>query len=201
MLISNVRRCAKYLFLMLVVFSVSVGLKSSISHATIKVPEFPLENLQGVDTVVYLTGLGRDASGLINLTKGDVDAVIGESLKAVLGPSIIVESHRGKNLDDLNKPNIIIIRFGLNVRNDSVAKNKTVNTASLTMQIRQSYYHKPSMVIPTLNESYPFIVSSNTSESEQSIAEGVKFLTAHIASYFRCLKETACNLVAPYGWD
>lgn len=183
-------------------------------------PIFGLEDITGVTTILVSRDNGPDRSLFTTPPKiVDVkDALPDPVLLAVQEvfssqPWVKVMSFYDPDAHarmgaSSTKPSFVMLVFTVSSRQETV-DGKTIKVGSVGMQIwknrvRSAHEAAYRYALAQSPVTYPFLASKDEKETTKRITEGVRFLTAHLPSYFAYANKdlsgsTSMMLESPYG--
>jgi hypothetical protein len=180
-------------------------------------PQFDDSALRGIDTVVVYGSISDPSSGadlFPPLSKRIKDEhgrrVPSQFLLAVRdvfskAPWVSIKS-RDEVHGGLTRDNIIVFTFGVSARQE-ISGGKPIKVGSLSLQI-QKYRTNPFHPTPDHYAiaytpiAYPFLIPDTEEDLSKIINEGVRFLTAHLPSYFICANNrNECRMELPIYWN
>jgi hypothetical protein len=157
-------------------------------------PIFELSDIKGVSTVVIAVDNGPNsvllpAAAIDDGTGKNYRDTIFEETKRIFAsqPWISTMEHSSENISKLSrsKTPYATLRYALSLRRDNVA-GTSIKIAALALQIETQITHdkKSSHVIAQTPVTYTFIVPEDGLSFNGKLVSGVKYLTAHLPSYF-----------------
>lgn len=164
-----------------------------------------LDHLAGVDTLAVTVDRGPDyslTSKQFNASDPSLHDVATKTLRDMLSKqtwlTISPLANWVKAGEEFRKPNILVIRFLVSAKPDTV-EGKQVVAASLSMKMEYILPDKSSSDVRiTTPVSYPFVAPADPQKFADKVAEGVHYLTSYLPGYLNCVhaavtKEGECN--------
>jgi hypothetical protein len=147
---------------------------------------------KGVDTIVVNAGVSPNTPQLLNINVADTVTAMTESVQNIFSdasktPPVVAVTikklyENQMEIDDLNKPDVVLVTFKLSVRQEDNA-GKPIKIGSLSWEIR---HFNSTLSFASDGVSYPFVIPDTKDELIQRIRDGVIYLASKLPRQFVC---------------